>query len=50
MVNGAASSPIRPLIKYLAASPYSLASERSDELKSIVDTYGINIEFVEDDR
>jgi hypothetical protein len=44
------SSPILPLIEYLVASPFSLARERSDELKSLVDEFGIEIDFVDDDN
>jgi hypothetical protein len=49
MATSAASSPVRPLIKHLAGSPYLLAPERKNELKELVDKHGINIEFVEDD-
>lgn len=49
MGNRAVSSPVRPLIKHLAGSPYLLARERENELKKLIDEYGINIEFVEDD-
>jgi hypothetical protein len=49
MATTAVSSPVRPLIKHLAASPFLLANEREKELKELVDKYGITTEFVEDD-
>ncbi len=49
MPTSAVLSPIQPLIKHLAASPYLLAPERDNELKELVDEHNIQIEFVEHD-
>jgi hypothetical protein len=39
------SSPIRELIPLIAASPFKLAPERDEELRALLDSQGIRMQF-----